>query len=83
MCTIITISWIVFKCGMTVDLCMAYLLMLVLMTLTLMTKVVVVRQRQKFSDGIISTTKQATSIELTTMIGHFLHDLDFANVYMA
>ena len=32
---------------------------------------------------IISTTKQAISIKLSTMVGHFWRDLDFENVYMA
>ena len=30
-----------------------------------------------------SAIKQAMSIKLYTAVGHFLHDLDFANVYMA
>ena len=32
---------------------------------------------------IILTTKQVISIKLATMVGHFLHDLDFENIYMA
>ena len=32
---------------------------------------------------IILTTKQATSIKLATTVGHFVRDLDFANIYMA
>ena len=31
---------------------------------------------------MLSATKQATSIKLATMVGHFLSDLDFANTYM-
>ena len=67
-----------FKLGMTVDWCMAYLIS---MTLTLMqgdsgsAKV-------KNQCWIISTTKQATSIEATA-VGHVLPELYFENVYMA
>ena len=65
---------------MTVDLFMAYLLMLVSMTLTLMqghsgsTKA-------NIQCWIISTAKQATSITLATTVGHCSFvDLDFENV---
>ena len=34
-----------------------------------------------FQCSIILTTKQAISIELPTTVDHFLHDLDFANMY--
>ena len=67
------------KLGMTVDLCMTYLLMLNLMTLTLM-------QGHNGSAKatnqcwIILTTKQTVSIKLATTVGHFLRDLDFENV---
>ena len=37
----------------------------------------------KIQCWIISTTKQVISIQLATMVGHFLHDLDFENIYMA
>ena len=58
-----------FKLGLNVDLCMGYLLMVVLMTLTLM---------QGHSDSaeeniklwIISTTKQAIHIKLAATVGH-------------
>ena len=32
---------------------------------------------------MLSATKQAISMTLATTVGHFLHDLLFANVYMA
>ena len=32
---------------------------------------------------MLSTTTQAISIKLATAVGHFVHDLDVANVYMA
>ena len=32
---------------------------------------------------MLSETKQAINIKLATTVGHSLHDLDFANVYMA
>ena len=32
---------------------------------------------------MLSATKQAIRIKLATTVGHFLHDLDFTNVYMA
>ena len=71
-----------FKLGMTVDLCMAYMLMLVSMTLILM-KGHSGSQRQKISIGIISTTKQAITVQLATMVGQFLSDLDYKKVYVA
>ena len=72
------------KLGMTVDLCIAcnIMLMLVSMTLTLM-------QGHGGSAKanilflIVSLAKQATSVKLATTVGHFLRDLDFASVYMA
>ena len=32
---------------------------------------------------ILSATKQAIRLKHATTVGHFLHDLDFTNVYMA
>ena len=60
---------ITFKLGMTVDLWVPYMLMLVSITLTLM------QGRSgsamaKIQRWIISTTKQATSINLATTVGH-------------
>ena len=48
-------------------------------------KVTVGRQRQNFSVELFLTTKDAASIKLATTVGLFLflHDLDFANIYMA
>ena len=46
-------------------------------------KVTVGQQMQTNQRLIISTTKQATSIELATTVGHFVSDLDFETVYMA
>ena len=72
-----------FKLGMTVDLWMPYLLMLVSMTLTLM-QGHSGSAKAKNQRCMLSATKQAISIELATTVGHFLLDLDldFANVYM-
>ena len=51
------------------------MLMLVSMTLTLM---------QGHSGSAKAKIQQKViSIKLVTMVGHFLRDLDFANVYMA
>ena len=68
-----------FKLGMTVDLCMAYLLMLVSMTLIHSHSG---SAKAKIQCWIIWTTKQATSIKLIT-VDHLLSNLDFENVYMA
>ena len=67
-----------FKLGMSVDLCMAYMPMLVSMTLTLMQG-----HNGSAKATIIWTTKQAISITLATTLGHVLHDLDFENIHMA
>ena len=71
-----------FKLGMMVDLWMPY--MPVSMTLTLMQchSGSAKANDQRF---MLSVTKQAISIKLSTTVGHFLRDLDldFANVYMA
>ena len=67
---------------MTVDLCMAYnyMLMLVFMTLTLMQgHSGSVKKKNLLS--IISTTKQAISIKFAITVGLFVLDLDFENVY--
>ena len=71
-----------FKHGMTVDFCMAYMLMSI--TLTLM-QGHSGSAKAKNRHWIISTTKQAISIKLAPMVGlfFFLGDLDFENVYMA
>ena len=71
-----------FKLGMTVDVFMAYLLMLVSMTLALM-HVHSGSAKANIHGCICSTTKQSTSIKLATLVGPFLRDLGFANVYMA
>ena len=68
---------------MTVDLSMAYLLMLVPMTLTL-TQGHNGSANANIQSWIISTTKQATSINLATTVAHFaLRELDFKDVHMA
>ena len=72
---------------MTVDLLMpynGYILMLILMTLTLMQHHSG-SAKQKHQRCMLLATKQAISIKLATMVGHFLCDLDldFANVYVA
>ena len=65
-----------FKLGMTVDLCMAYnMLMLVLMTLTLMQGHSGSAEEQ-IQRATISTTKQVISINLATTVGY-----DFEHVY--
>ena len=87
-CTRIAISRTVFKLwhafilGMNVDLCMAYMLMLVSMILTLMQSHSG-SAKYKIQCWIISTTKQAIIIIPATMVGHLLRDLDFENVYTA
>ena len=60
---------------------MAYLLMLVSITLTFMLSHSV-SAKATIPCLITSTTKQTTSIKLSTTVGHLVHDLDFANVYM-
>ena len=64
------------KLGMQVDLCMAYA-HASSMNLTVM------QCHSGDAKAIILTTNQATSIKLSTTVGHFLGDLDFANDYMA
>ena len=59
-----------FKLGMMVDLCMTYMLILVLMTLTLM-QGHSWSPKAKNQRKIFSTTKQATSIKLATSVSHF------------
>ena len=64
---------------MTVDLYRAYMPKLVSMTLTLMQghnakKICVECSRQ--------LSKQQALVKLATMVGHFLRNLNFANVYM-
>ena len=61
-----------------VELCMAYILMLVPMTLMQGGST-----KAKIQRWIISKTKQAISIQLATMVGHVLSDLEFASIYMA
>ena len=76
------ISDMVSKLSMTVDLCIAYLLILILMTLTLM---------QGHSGSahneiwglIISTTRQATRIKLAATVCHASRQIDFEIVYVA
>ena len=41
-----------------------------------------VNKGKQISVCMLLATKQAISIKLTTTVGHFLHVLDFANVYM-
>ena len=86
-CTIIAVSQTVFKAmafklGMTVDLCMAYMLFSYQWSWP-WCKVTGGRQRQKNQHWIISTTKQVISIKFATTVGHFVCDLDFENVCMA
>ena len=59
------------KLGMTVDLCMVYMLMLVSMTLTLIHRGHRGSAKTTIQCWIILTTKQATSIKLATTVGHF------------
>ena len=66
---------------MTVDLSIAYMLMLILMTLTLVQGHSGTEKAKK-QRWIISTTEQAISIKLAATVDHFVRDLDFANVYM-
>ena len=68
--------------GMTVDLGMPDMLMLVPVTLNWM-QGYSGSAKANNSRGILSATKQAISIKLATTLGHFLCDHDFANVYMA
>ena len=60
---------------------MAYLLMLISMTLTLMQGHSGLA-KANIQCLIILTTKQATHIKLATKVGQFLCELDFENVYM-
>ena len=85
-CTIVAISQTVFKLlafklDRMADLCMAYLFMLISMTLTLM-QGHSVSAKENIQWWIILITKQARSINLatSTTVGHFLRDLDFTNV---
>ena len=76
-----------FKRGMTVDVCMAYMLMLVSMTSTVMQghfgSATAIKKTTP-QRWIMTTTNQAISIKFATMIGHFLsNDLDFEKVYRA
>ena len=64
---------------MTVDLWMPYILMLVSMTLTLM-QGHSGSAEAKNQRCMLSATKQTISIKLATMVGHFLRELDFANM---
>ena len=66
-----------------VDLWMPYILMLVLMRLTLMQGHNGSAKAKQIQRCMLSATKQAISIKLASTVGHCLHDLDFANVYMA
>ena len=66
-----------FTLGMTVHLCMAQMLMLVLMTLTLMQGDYWV---SKGKNSVFNYLDSATSIKLATTVGHFVRDLDFENV---
>ena len=70
----------VFKLGMTVELCMAYTLILVSMTMTLMQGHSGSAEAKQTSVELSrQLTKQAISIKLYTTVGPglFLHDLDF------
>ena len=73
-----------FKLGMTLNIFMPYMLMLVSMTLTLMQGHSRSAKNQRW---IISTSKQAMSIKLATTVGLLAEFtwscLDFENVYMA
>ena len=73
-----------FKLGMKEDLCMAYILMLVSMTLTLMQGHSASAEEVN-QCSIICTTKQVINIKLATTVRYFLLDVDcdFENVYMA
>ena len=66
-----------FKLGMMVDLCMAC------MTFNLDARSEWVIKGKNNQRLILWATKQAVSIHLVTTVGHFLHDLNFENVYMA
>ena len=57
-----------FKLGVKVDLCMAYILLLILITMTHGHSGSAEEKNQRW---IISTTKQVTSIKLATMVGLF------------
>ena len=70
-----------FQLGMTVDLCMAYLLVLILMTLTLVQGHSGSANANKSALNYLEN-KQATSITLATTVGHYLRDLEFENVYI-
>ena len=64
-----SISAMVFKLGVTVDLCIVYMLMVVSMTLTLMQGHSGLAE-EKSQRWIIWTTKQAISILLSATVGH-------------
>ena len=77
---------IAFKLGMTETVCIAYMLLLVSMTFTLMqSDSGTANAMQTNQHWIISTTKQAVGSKLVTTVGHYylFTDLDFENVYMA
>ena len=61
---------------------MAYMLVLVLMTLTLM-QAHSGSAKEKCHRWICSTTKQAISMKRATAVGHLLRDLDFENAYIS
>ena len=65
---------------MTVHLCVPYMLMLILMTLTFV-QGHSGSAKAKSRRSMLSAAKQAISIKLAIAVGHFLHDvvLDFAN----
>ena len=79
-------SAITFKLGITVDLWMPYMLMLVSMTLTLL-QGHSGSAKAKNQRCILLATEQAITIKLATTVSliflFFLRDLDFANVSMA
>ena len=77
-----SISAMAFKLGMSVDWRMAYMLMLVSMTLPLMQGHSGLA-KAKDQRWIISTNKHAISTKLATTVGHFLRDLHFENVDIA
>ena len=60
------------KLGMTVDLWMPYIIMLVLMTLTMM-QVHSGPAKAKNQCCMLSATKQAISIQLATVVGHLFY----------
>ena len=69
-----------FTLGMTVDVYMTNMLMLVSMMQGHSGSAKAKQSALNYLDCV--TTNQAPSIILATTVGHFLRDLDFENVYM-